>query len=94
MSEPMRTRPRTREGQVVSAAMDKSAVVSVKRRVRHPRYHKFIELSTKYTVHDQKNECEVGDRVQITESRPVSKRKRWRLGAVLEKAVKDVTEVG
>ncbi len=92
MSEQHRARPRTREGLVVSAAMDKSAVVSVKRRVRHPQYHKFIELSTKYTVHDQDNECAVGDRVRITESRPLSKRKRWRLSSVLEKAVKDVTD--
>jgi small subunit ribosomal protein S17 len=79
---------------VVSASMDKSAVVSVKRRVKHSRYHKFIELSTKFMVHDQDNECEVGDRVLIMESRPLSKRKRWRLSGVLEKAIKDVSDVG
>ncbi len=94
MKEMSRPQARTREGFVVSTAMDKTAVVTVKRRIQHRRYKKFIELSSKCMVHDERNECEVGDRVEISESRPLSRHKRWRLRAVLEKAVKDVPTIG
>ncbi len=92
MSEQLneRTQARTREGVVVSAAPEKTAVVKVKRRVQHRRYRKYVEVSEKYMVHDEHNQAEVGDRVLIAESRPMSARKRWRLRSVLEKAVKDV----
>jgi len=85
-----RARARTREGLVVSNKMDKTAVVSVARRVRHGKYHKTLVLHSKYMVHDERNECEVGDRVLIVESRPLSRHKRWRLRRVLEKAVKAI----
>jgi small subunit ribosomal protein S17 len=85
-----RARTRTREGVVVSNAMDKTIVVSVRRRVRYPRYRKTITLSKKLVAHDERNECNVGDRVVIAESRPLSKRKRWRLRTIVERAVKDV----
>ena len=90
MAERERSRSRTREGVVVSTAMDKTIVVSVRRRVRYPRYRKTITLSKKFLAHDETNSCNVGDRVVIAESRPLSRRKRWRLRAVLERAVKDV----
>jgi small subunit ribosomal protein S17 len=90
-----RTRPtaKTREGIVVSNAMDKTVVVAVKRTVRHSRYRKYLQTSTKYLAHDERNEANVGDRVVITETRPLSKRKRWRLRTIVERAVRDVPEV-
>jgi len=84
------SRAKTREGLVVSNKMDKTAVVSVARRVRHGKYHKTLVLHSKYMVHDERNECEVGDRVLIVESRPLSRHKRWRLRRVLEKAIKSI----
>ena len=75
-----------RTGQVVSSKMDKSIVVSVQRKVKHPIYGKFIRKTTKFMAHDEKNECGIGDKVKIMETRPLSKRKRWRLVEVLEKA--------
>jgi small subunit ribosomal protein S17 len=89
-----RSQARTREGVVVSAAPDKTAVVRVKRRVRHPRYHKYVETSRKYMVHDEHNEAAVGDRVVIAEGRPMSARKRWWLRTVVERAIKDVPTTG
>ena len=65
------------QGVVVSDKMDKSVVVRVERRVMHPVYKKYIKRSTKYTAHDEKNLCKVGDVVQIMESRPLSKTKSW-----------------
>lgn len=85
-----RAQARTREGVVVSNAMEKTAVVKVKRRIRHRRYHKFLERTTKYLAHDEHNQCGVGDRVLISETRPLSKQKRWRVQEVLEKAVEDI----
>jgi len=90
MAERERPRSRTREGVVVSAAMDKTIVVAVSRRVRYPRYRKTITLHKKFLAHDERNDCSVGDRVLICEARPMSKRKRWRLRSILERAVKDV----
>lgn len=83
------TRPnprKVREGLVVSAAMDKTAVVAVTDRVRHPRYNKTVQRTSKLYVHDETNDLNVGDRVRIAETRPLSKLKRWRLVDVLERA--------
>jgi small subunit ribosomal protein S17 len=73
-------------GEVVSDKMDKTIVVEVSRRVRHPRYQKIITKYRKFYAHDEKNEAFVGDKVRIVESRPLSKLKRWTLAQVLEKA--------
>jgi small subunit ribosomal protein S17 len=75
-----------REGVVVGSQMDKTIVVAQKRRVPHPLYKRYITLTKKYYAHDEKNECGVGDRIRIMETRPMSKMKRWRLLTVLEKA--------
>jgi small subunit ribosomal protein S17 len=73
-------------GVVTSTSMDKSITINVVRRLRHPIYGKFVKRSKKFMAHDETNQCTVGDTVRITESRPLSKRKRWRLVEVLEKA--------
>ena len=77
---------RTLVGNVISNKMNKTIVVMVKTRHQHPRYAKYIEYRNKFKVHDENNTCGVGDRVQITETRPLSKEKRWRLTEVLAKA--------
>jgi len=73
-------------GQVVSDKMDKTVVVVVETRKRHPLYDKVIQVTKRYKAHDEKNDCHVGDRVQIVESRPLSGEKRWVVEAVLERA--------
>lgn len=73
-------------GEVISDKMDKTIVVEVARRVRHPRYQKVMMLYKKFYAHDEKSEAGVGDKVRIIESRPLSKLKRWRLVQVVEKA--------
>ena len=75
-----------REGTVVSDLMDKTVVVQVKRLVRHPLYTRVIRRTSRCKAHDEQNECGVGDRVRIAETRPLSKTKRWRVVTVLEKA--------
>lgn len=75
-----------RVGIVTSDKMDKSVVVMVERRVKHPKYGKFVKLSSKFMAHDEKGEAHVGDTVRIMETRPVSKLKRWRLVEVIERA--------
>jgi small subunit ribosomal protein S17 len=86
-AETTRENPRkVREGVVVSNGMDKTAVVSVTDRVRHRRYAKTVQRSTKLYVHDETNDLNVGDRVRIQETRPLSKTKRWRIVEVLERA--------
>jgi small subunit ribosomal protein S17 len=75
-----------RTGRVVSDKMDKSLTVAVDRQVKHPIYGKFITKTTKYMVHDEKNEAKSGDRVRIMETRPLSKNKKWRLVEIIEKA--------
>ncbi len=75
-----------REGVVTSTDMDKTIVVEVKRLERHPLYKRVVRSSKKYKAHDEENECGIGDRVRISETRPLSKTKRWRLVKVLEKA--------
>ena len=77
---------KVREGIVVSTGMDKTAVVAVTDRVRHRRYAKTVQRTTKLYVHDEENDLNVGDRVQVAETRPISKLKRWRLVQVLERA--------
>ncbi len=75
-----------RIGVVASNKMDKSITVSVGQKKKHPLYGKFIKSETKFVAHDEKNECNIGDTVRIMETRPISKRKNWRLVEVLEKA--------
>lgn len=75
-----------RVGIVTSDKMDKSITVVVERRVMHPKYGKFVKLSSKFMAHDEKEEANVGDTVRIMETRPVSKSKRWRLVEVVERA--------
>ena len=79
---------KTRIGVVVSNKMEKTAVVTVDRRVQHAKYKKFLTRRQRYKVHDEQNQCEIGDRVLIAECRPLSRDKRWRLSRVLDKAVK------
>ena len=74
-------------GIVVSDKMDKTVVVMVERLVKHRLYKKYIRRRTKFTVHDEDNRCRMGDKVIITESRPLSKMKRWRVSNIVEKAV-------
>ena len=75
-----------RTGIVVSNKMDKSIVIVVKRKVKHPIYGKFVNKSTKLMAHDEKNECNIGDTVRIMETRPLSKNKCWRLVEIIERA--------
>ena len=75
-----------RIGLVVSDKMDKSIVVQIGRRVKHPIYGKFVKKSSKFLAHDEKNECNLGDTVRIMETRPLSRRKRWRLIEIIERA--------
>ena len=79
-------RRKTRIGVVVSNKMEKTAVVQVDRRVQHAKYKKFLTRRARYNVHDERNECGVGDRVLITEARPLSRDKRWRLSKIVERA--------
>jgi small subunit ribosomal protein S17 len=81
-----RNRRKTRQGVVVSTAGEKTCVVKVEDRKRHPLYGKMITRSVKFHAHDEENTCGVGDRVVIMETRPLSKLKRWRLVEILEKA--------
>ncbi|MDR1023398.1 MAG: 30S ribosomal protein S17 [Prevotellaceae bacterium] len=74
-----------RIGVVTSNKMDKSIVVAVQRKVKHPVYGKFVKHTTKFVAHDEKNECSEGDTVRIMETRPLSKNKRWRLVEIVEK---------
>jgi small subunit ribosomal protein S17 len=75
-----------RIGVVVSNKMDKSIVIAVKRKVKHPIYGKFVNRTTKLMAHDEKNSCKIGDTVRISETRPLSKNKTWRLVEIIERA--------
>ena len=86
MNENRTTSRKTRVGKVVSDKMDKTVVVVVADRVAHPIYKKIIKRSYRLKAHDEKNECGVGDRVRVMETRPLSKDKRWRLVEIIEKA--------
>ena len=77
---------KTRIGVVTSDKMDKTVVVTIQDRVKHPLYNKIVDKSVKYKAHDEKNECGVGDKVQIMECRPMSKDKNWRVVEIIEKA--------
>ncbi len=77
---------RTKSGRVVSDKMDRSITVLVERQVKHPLYGKFIRRSTKVHAHDENNDCKVGDEVTITECRPISKTKSWKLVEVVKRA--------
>lgn len=76
---------KTRVGVVVSNKMQKTIVVKVERRVKHPLFGKYIKLSKKFMAEDSQNECNIGDKVRIMETRPLSKLKRWRLVEIIEK---------
>ena len=82
----MRNLRKERIGLVKSSKMDKSIVVTVERKEKHPKYGKFLKKSTSFVAHDEKNECNVGDRISIMETRPISKNKCWRLIQIIEKA--------
>ena len=84
--EPRANRRKVREGTVVSNKMDKTAVVAVIDRVRHPRYFKTVQRTKRLYVHDEENTLQIGDRVRVREIRPLSKQKRWLLLEVLERA--------
>ncbi len=75
-----------RIGVVLTNAMNKSIVVGVERKVKHPIYGKFVKKSSKFMAHDEKNECNIGDTVKIMETRPMSKSKNWRMTEILERA--------
>mgnify|MGYP002650884708 CR=1 FL=1 len=77
---------KTRVGKVVSDKMDKTIVVAVEDKVKHPLYGKIVKKTYKLKAHDENNECKVGDRVKVMETRPLSKDKRWRLVSIVEKA--------
>lgn len=77
---------KTNVGRVVSDKMDKTIVVAIEDSVRHPLYKKIIKRTIKFKVHDENNECGIGDKVRIMETRPLSKDKRWRLVEIIEKA--------
>ncbi|WP_122641718.1 30S ribosomal protein S17 [Luxibacter massiliensis] len=77
---------KTRTGKVVSDKMDKTIVVAVEDHVKHPLYKKIVKRTYKLKAHDEKNECNVGDKVKVMETRPLSKDKRWRLVEIMEKA--------
>ena len=78
---------KVRQGIVVSDKMDKTVVVAVERKVPHKLYKKSINTTTKFKAHDENNECKVGDKVKVMETRPLSKDKRWRVVEVVEKAI-------
>ena len=94
----MEKRRKTRVGRVVSDRMDKTAVVAVETRKRHPLYKKAVRRTAKYKAHDENNECRTGDVVRIMETRPLSKEKRWRVteivvrGEVVEVEPKEITQ--
>jgi small subunit ribosomal protein S17 len=81
-----RTKRKTVVGQVVSTKMNKTIMVSAEIKYRHPIYNKYLKKTSKFMAHDENNECGEGDKVLITEVRPLSRRKRWRLVEILEKA--------
>ena len=77
---------KTRVGKVVSDKMDKTVVVAIADNVKHPLYKKIIKRTVKLKAHDENNECRIGDRVEVMETRPLSKDKRWRVTTIIEKA--------
>ena len=86
VTDETRNARKVREGTVVSNKMNKTIVISIVDRVPHPRYSKFVARTKKFYVHDETNDAQIGDRVRVMETRPMSKQKRWRLIEVLERA--------
>ena len=84
--EQVRGYRKTRTGVVVSDKMDKTIVVAIQTKVRHPLYGKMVNRTRKFKAHDENNSCGIGDKVEIMETRPLSKDKRWRLVNIIEKA--------
>jgi len=84
--ETTRSTRRERVGVVVSNSMEKSIVITVKQKVKHPIYGKFVNKTSRFMAHDEENTCNVGDTVKISETRPLSKSKRWRLVEIIERA--------
>ena len=92
MSEPQPTSKSSRKervGRVISDKMNKTIVVRIDRRVRHAKYEKVLTLASRFYAHDEKNEAKIGDRVRISETRPLSRLKRWRLVEVIERAAEE-----
>ena len=88
VADTQRGLPKVREGIVVSDKMEKTVVVAITRKIRHPEYKKFVRKTKRYIVHDKDNQCSVGDVVKIIETRPLSKKKRWRVQSIVTKAIK------
>jgi small subunit ribosomal protein S17 len=86
MSEVVRQDRKTRTGKVSSNKMEKTITVTVVRKLKHPKYGKFVKKSKKFHAHDETNDAQIGDLVRIVETRPLSKSKRWRLVEIIEKA--------
>ena len=84
--EEVRKKRKVREGLVSSNKMDKSIVVKVERKLKHPKYGKFLKRTTKLMAHDEQNACNMGDKVKVMETRPLSKNKCWRLVEIIERA--------
>ena len=84
--ETTRNTRRERVGVVVSNSMEKSITITVKQKIKHPIYGKFVNKTSKFMAHDEENSCNVGDTVKISETRPLSKNKRWRLIEIIERA--------
>ncbi len=82
----VRNRRKLRSGKVVSDRMDKTVVVSIERLVKHPTYGRYVRKRSKFKVHDEKNECRIGDVIRFMETRPLSKDKRWRFVEFVERA--------
>ena len=86
MADETRGNRKVRTGKVISNKMDKTIVVAIETRVKHKLYGKYVKRTTKLKAHDEENICQIGDRVRVMETRPLSRDKRWRLVAVIEKA--------
>lgn len=86
MEEIKRKLRKERVGRVVSDKMEKSCVITVERKVKHPMYGKFMKKTSKLMVHDEDNQCGIGDTIRVMETRPLSKNKRWRLVEIIERA--------
>lgn len=86
MESTQKGRKTTKIGVVVSSGGDKTVTVKVESVVMHPLYHRFVQRSRRFRAHDERNDCQVGDKVQITECRPLSRSKRWRVTRVVERA--------
>ena len=86
MESIVRNLRKERTGLVRSNKMDKTIIVAVERKVKHPKYGKFVKKTTTFFAHDDKNDCGIGDTVRISETRPMSKNKRWRMVEIIERA--------